>query len=207
MPLETHKLYNDKVELTFDESKHTYRVDGEVVNGVTTILGVLDKPMLIPWAVKETVKEMGYYEKQIWTPTGYVGIPQEEQAVGNTRLKAILEHFKVMTSDEYWQMLHNAKGSYRNKRDEAANIGTMVHQWIEDFIKGKNPPMPEIEKVRNGVEAFMNWIAENHVEFVLSEQKIYSKKFRIAGTLDWTAKVNGVSTMGDTKTSNFFNPE
>src|SRR3990167_10865317 len=176
MPLETHKLYNDKVELTFDESKHTYRVDGEVVNGVTTILGVLDKPMLIPWAVKETVKALGYYEKQIWSPAGYIGVPEEEQAVGNTRIIAALNHMKIMTPDEYWQTLHNAKGSYRNKGEEAANIGTMTHSWIESYIKGENLAMPEIEKVKNGVEAFKKWVSENKDDFGFSEKNIFSKK-------------------------------
>ena len=204
MSLETHTLYGGTVTLTFDLARHVYRVGSTVVNGVTTILGVLDKPFLTAWASKEAVIELGYYDKQLWSPTGYVGVPEEDQAAGLARLNATLEHFKIMTADEYWQALHNAKGAHMRKKQAAANIGTMVHSWIENYIKGNDPELPTIPKVRNGVDAFLKWIDENKVEFKLSEQKIYSKKYKVAGTLDWTAIVNGVPTMGDIKTSNFF---
>jgi len=201
---EEYKLYNGEITITFDPAKHVYRANGIVVNGVTTILGVLDKPFLTSWASKEAVKELGYYERQIWTPNGYIDVPQEEQAEGLGRLNATLEHFKIMTADEYWHTLHQAKNAHTRRKQEAASIGTMTHKWIEDYIKGFNPEMPTIPKVKNGVEAFLKWLNGNKVEFKLSEAKVYSKKFKIAGTLDWTAIVNGISTLGDIKTSNFF---
>ena len=37
-------------ELLFDEEKHHYKWDGKPVPGVTTILQVLGKPALVPWA-------------------------------------------------------------------------------------------------------------------------------------------------------------
>jgi hypothetical protein len=37
-------------ELTFDEGKHAYTWGGILVPGVTTILGALNKPALVPWA-------------------------------------------------------------------------------------------------------------------------------------------------------------
>lgn len=209
MGLETHSLYGGTVELVshFDSKNHSYKVDGKIVDGVTTILGVLDKPFLTPWAAKMTVMDLGYYERQVWTPKGYVEAPEEEQATGLARMNAILEHFKIMTADEFWATLHNAKNAHMRRKQEAASIGTLVHAWIEDYIKGKNPALPTIPKVRNGVDAFRKWVGENNVKFKLSEQKVYSKKYKVAGTLDWTAEVNGVETLGDIKTSNFFNPE
>lgn len=39
-------------ELKFDSDKHAYTWGGKVVPGVTTILKCLDKPALVPWAVK-----------------------------------------------------------------------------------------------------------------------------------------------------------
>ena len=37
-------------EFTFDEAKHAYKFNGDPVPGVTTILGNIAKPALIPWA-------------------------------------------------------------------------------------------------------------------------------------------------------------
>ena len=39
-------------ELVFDEGKHCYTFNGKPVPGVTTILGRLAKPALVPWASK-----------------------------------------------------------------------------------------------------------------------------------------------------------
>lgn len=209
MPLETHSLYGGTVTLVsnFDSKNHSYTVDGKIVDGVTTILGVLDKPFLTPWASKMAVMDLGYYERQIWTPKGYVEAPEVEQAEGLARMNAILEHFKIMTADEFWAALHNAKNAHMRKKQEAASIGTLVHTWIEGYIKGVKQELPTIPKVRNGVDAFIKWVEQNNVVFQLSEKKVYSRKYKVAGTLDWTAIVNGISTLGDIKTSNFFNPE
>lgn len=51
MKREQYKLYDGQVLLEFDPNKHQYFVDGEQVDGCTGILGVLNKPALIPWAV------------------------------------------------------------------------------------------------------------------------------------------------------------
>lgn len=41
-------------ELAFDEANHLYTFNGEPVPGVTTILNVLAKPALMPWAIGVT---------------------------------------------------------------------------------------------------------------------------------------------------------
>lgn len=41
-------------ELAFDEEKHCYTFNGDPVPGVTSILKVLDKPALMPWAIGVT---------------------------------------------------------------------------------------------------------------------------------------------------------
>lgn len=41
-------------ELAFDEAKHCYTFNGDPVPGVTSILKVLDKPALMPWAIGVT---------------------------------------------------------------------------------------------------------------------------------------------------------
>lgn len=216
--IETFSLYGGEVELQtiFNNDKHEYRKkdasagdkDFKLVPGPTTALGVLDKPMLVPWASKEAVKDMGYYEKSIWTPDGGIPVPEEEQARGLERLISIKNRIGTMDYDEYWQALHNAKGAHNRRKEGAADSGTMVHAWVEDYIKGRNPALPTLEKVRNGVDAWLRWLDKaGDVKFTLSEQKIFSRKHLYAGTLDFACTINGVPTMGDLKTSNFFDPK
>lgn len=52
------KLYNGEVELVFNERAHRYKVDGQFVEGVTTVLSkVVAKDGLIQWAVDLCMKE------------------------------------------------------------------------------------------------------------------------------------------------------
>lgn len=41
-------------ELSFDHNEHAYRWGGKLVPGVTSVLQVIGKPMLVPWAAKMT---------------------------------------------------------------------------------------------------------------------------------------------------------
>lgn len=212
-----HSLYGGKVELkaVFNNDKHEYWIKDEEggvpeferMPGPTTALGVLDKPMLVPWASKEAVKAMGWYEREMWTPDGYVPVSEEEQALGYNRMVSIMERTKTMTPDEYWHALKQAKSAHTRKKEASADNGTLVHGWVEQFCKGENPKMPTLPLVVKGVEAWLRWIdTAGDVKFTLSEQKIYSRKHRYAGTLDFACTINGVPVMGDLKTSNFFSP-
>src|SRR3990167_7912674 len=156
--IERFSLYNGEIELLviFNNDKHEYRVKnaGEddsaavLVPGPTTALGVLDKPLLVPWASKMAVKDLGYYEKQNWTPDGYVRVPEEQQAKGFERMESILQRIKTMDSKEYWEALHQAKGAHRRGKEEAGDSGTLGHQFLEDYInltsgKGAKTNMPQ----------------------------------------------------------------
>lgn len=221
--IERFQLYNGQIELLviFNNDKHEYRVKktgeddslAELVPGPTTALGVLNKPLLVPWASKMAVKDMGYYEKQLWTPDGYVKIPEKEQAAGFERMVSIHNRIKTMEPKEYWELLNTAKGAHRRGKEDAADAGTLVHSFVEDYInwtmgKGPAPETPKLPQVKEGAEAWLTWVQSvGDIKFTLSEQKIYSKKHKYAGTLDFACIINGVPMMGDLKTSNYFYPE
>lgn len=171
--MEIYELYGGKVQLHYDDNKHLYMVDGYQADGVTSILKVINKPALVPWAVKCT--------------TDYI--------------LSKLVAGKPLDEIEIKQLCDEAKKAHRNKTEEAADIGTYVHQWVEDFINGKNPAMPINEQIRNGVEAFIKWKDEHKVKFLSTEQKIYSKKYKYAGTYDFEAVIDGKTYLGDIKTS------
>lgn len=95
-----------------------------------------------------------------------------------------------------------ASNLYDEKKDEAASIGTEVHNWIEAYIKGENPGMPDTKEAQIGVNAFLDWVSANKVKFLSSERVVYSKKHDFIGKMDIEARVNGKLALIDIKTSN-----
>src|ERR1035437_3963296 len=88
------------------------------------------------------------------------------------------------------------------RKQEAADFGSKIHDWIEQYIKKGDLEMPEDKEVQIGVNAFLDWIKENKVVFKSSERAVYSKKHDFIGTLDAEARVNGNLCLIDFKSSN-----
>ena len=163
--------------LNFREDKHWYSVDGDYVPSVTTILNVILKPALMPWAVKMGAE---------WFRDN-----RKDYLKGDIKLE---------------DMIKGIKGAYRKKSQDALNIGEEVHAWCEQAIKfklgvGTMPAMPANEVVRESIENFRDWTKENDVKWLSSEEKIYNRKYKYAGTVDAIAEVNGVFGVIDFKTS------
>jgi hypothetical protein len=93
-------------------------------------------------------------------------------------------------------------GIHEERKQEAADIGTEAHEWIESYVKGEQPEMPERYGAQIAVNAFLDWIAANKVTFISSERVVYSKKHGYIGKMDIEAKVNGKLCLIDIKTSN-----
>ena len=166
-------LYNGEVQLMFESFKHQYTDSLGSVPSVTTILKIINKPALINWAANTAID---YVSLQI-TP----GISYDE-----LQLQAIWEAGK--------------KAHYQKKTD-AGTIGSFLHKWIEQYIKGENPPMPVNEGLKNSVFKFLEWSEKNKVKFLVSEQMIFSRKLRYTGTLDFICKIGEDLYIGDLKTS------
>lgn len=95
---------------------------------------------------------------------------------------------------------------HRTKKDEAAAIWTLVHDWVEAYTSGQEIPMPENEAAQNGILAFLKWKSENDIEFLLSEKIVYSKQYNYVGKFDAVVMLNGKKYLLDYKTSNGFRP-
>jgi len=182
--MEKYTLYDKKVELIFDDIRHTYEANGELVYGTTSITGVLDKPALKFWAVNMAI---GVLEEKL--------VPGE--SLDEVEIKSLLE---------------DARRAHMKRLSKAADIGTMIHKWLEEYVsavinKTKIPKKPVNKEMQNAIDAFLKWIKDSNVEFISSEQKIYSRKYHYAGTFDLEALVNGKRTIIDFKTSKAIYPE
>ena len=182
--IEKHQLYDKKITLEFDPVKHIYSINGKTIYGCTSIVGVINKPALMYWAVNQAIDNLAGILKP--------GVSYDEVQIKN--------------------MLEEAKKRHTKTKEAAADIGAMIHDWISKFLKAgmEKKPLPKLPvnpEMKTAIQGFLKWAKENKVKFIHSERKIYSKKHGYAGTLDAEAKVNGKLAIIDFKTSNAFYPE
>ncbi|RLJ03094.1 MAG: hypothetical protein DRP08_03965 [Candidatus Aenigmatarchaeota archaeon] len=182
--MEKYKLYKGEIELCFEPATHTYTVNNEIVYGVTSIVEVLNKPAVLYWAVNKTIE---YLDANL-----QVGLVIDE-----VNKKAILDE---------------AKYAHRRHLKKAGDIGTAIHEWLEKYIKAtiNKEPLPDKpvnKEMKKSIEAFLNWTKKHKIKWLSSERKVYSRKYKYAGTLDAEAQINGHLAIVDFKTSNGFYPE
>ncbi len=163
----------------FRESDHAYFFDGKKMTGCTTILGVLNKPALVPWAAR--------------------------MAIDHIRLHSTESTFEAPNLLVSPITLEEAKTAYAKKRDEGAEKGTNTHSLCEGYIKecirtnGGKPLVP-FNPNEESLEAFIEWALRNVDKFLASEEKLYSKELWVAGTADFIFEKGGKVYVGDIKT-------
>jgi hypothetical protein len=145
--------------LKFSPTSHRYWLDGKSVPGVTTILGVLDKPAIPKWAAKSVAEYVAD------NPAGV----DELRSIGRDGLVKAL-------ADVPW-----------GDRDRAANRGNEVHDLAERYLAGEIIDVPE--ELVGHVEAAADFIDAWGIDPVLSEAPVGSREHRYAGTLDLVADI------------------
>ncbi len=191
MKIEYHD--GEVVEMFFDSKLHSYKVGEEIIPSATKILDVISKPALVPWALKVGVN---WLEKNFFYDED---ASSKKTSVYKSRMG--LEH-----------LLKGIKSAYRSKSHDALNIGTITHEWVEAAINwklegGEIPVMPRQEEAVNAIHAFQDWVGENVVEWKSSEERVFNRKHRYAGTVDARAIINGEYCVIDWKTSKRVYPE
>jgi hypothetical protein len=84
-------------------------------------------------------------------------------------------------------------------KERSAEEGSRVHDAVEAIFKGHQPIMDEI--TRPPIEAFYEFLRNTHVRPLLVEERLVSRQYRYAGTVDVVAEINGVIGVLDIKTS------
>lgn len=97
-------------------------------------------------------------------------------------------HIGVPLSEE---MILEASIQHELRKKAAADIGTETHEWIDAFIKGDQPTMPEKKEVLQAVNGFLEFSEAHKVNFEESEKIVYSKKHGYAGLMDAVATMKG----------------
>lgn len=183
----------DTVEMLFDSKLHSYKVGDEIIPSATKVLDIISKPALVPWALKVGAN---WLEKNFFF--------DEDSSSKKTKV------YKSRMALE--PLIKGMKSAYRSKSHDALNIGNITHEWVEAAINwklegGDIPKMPKQEEAVNSIEAFKDWVSQNVVEWKSSEEKLFNRKYRYAGTVDARAIINGEYCVIDWKTSKAVYPE
>lgn len=171
--MQIHKLYDGKVTLRFDESRHTYYIDKQKAGGVTSVFNyAVAKPGLTYWAVDQAIEVL------------------------QKRLKPGIVYDEI----DLDEILREAKAAHRRRLDNSASMGTRIHNWAESFMKGENPPLPHNEVLKDAVVRIKDFYDNNNIKPVLVERPLVSLEYKIAGTPDLVCEFNGKLTILDWKT-------
>jgi hypothetical protein len=154
-----------------------YRLkNGTPVSGVTTIMGaVLNKPALLYWAYTQGVENYDRITQSILSICN--NTPSVSYASGLVEKvnKTIME-FQV--------------GKLYDKRDKAAEAGTLGHAFVEHELKGL--PEPDLTGIPKDIIgraegchlAFLEWRDRTKFKLIHSEIPLVSEKHRFGGCLD-----------------------
>lgn len=174
----------------------------EALWSVTTIIGILDKPALVPWAVGETA----------------------EQVVDD--VKGLLYRLENDGREETIDWVKRLRWR-TDGRLKASDLGTVAHGLFDEYaINGTRPEVvpelhPDFAKdrsllderdlhdLRRMLDQFDRFLAEFQPEYLATEVVVYDPKIRPdgsdgfghAGQADCFLSINGIPLIGDYKTS------
>ncbi len=166
-------MSTNRTGLKFFEASHRYKLDGEWVQGVTTILGgAIPKPALPKWSAKSVAEYVAQNREGI----------EHLYGMGEAPMVAALK-------DVPWQ-----------QRDAAGKRGTEVHDLAERYVKGEKIEVPD--EIAGHVESCAQFIEDWKIKPVLVEQCVGSREHQYAGKLDLVAdSANAPRAIYDWKTA------
>lgn len=182
-------VYKDTIKLEFGETNHRYTIsklvdkdlwtEPEAVVGVTTIIGVLNKPALMLWPLREAIK---YLEAHKDAPI----------------TKKLL--------DEAYEA-HKQKS--QKGKDAGKTGHALVEALLLDKKPELPTDPEALKEAESVALAFEKWRADYAPKVLYTEKPFYSLRHEYAGTCDLVAEIDGKTVVIDFKTTNpsYYNPD
>jgi hypothetical protein len=170
--------------------RYTFKIEGRGIVAYprpSSLIRIIDKSnALIWWATDLEQRAFKLALEDVLTAPGIANDPQ-------------------YVYDEMMRRM-DGKRAHVKARDEAANIGTMAHDWIRwqthkmlGNDPGDEPVIPE-PSMRAAV-GWLEWARSVDYTPIDAELFLYCEYCAVAGTTDTIAKVNGIITVVDYKTA------
>lgn len=162
--------------------------NGETLMSITTALASIDKPQIRNWERQQLAA---------FCVTHIDEIAAKEVEVGYRYLMAVPKFLNEKQVDELEEV--TLLTAVERALNDAADAGSWLHSYLEEYLNGGFPEDPVREDHYQMVEAFHKWEADHDIEVISTERTVYGDKY--AGTADLFAKIDGVVTLADFKTS------
>ena len=138
----------------------------------------------------------------------YDGFPMES-------VTKFINHFHMPFKQDYWSEKKAEEAGvpkewilkeWKDKNEYANEIGSATHQWIEDYFNEKWQKLPSNKDVIHRINKFNKVYSDQlwKLEPIKFEVRIFSKKWKIAGTIDSLFLYRGKIYILDWKTNGNF---
>lgn len=178
------ELYKGKVQIKFFPGSHQYwlTVNGGKSTRKTGVTTFI--------GIKDKSKPLGIWQQEMTASFLFDCIANEVPLDEEKAVEAVIQHDIA--------------------KDEAAKLGTEIHDWIEKYIRNKLkqtgfeniPDMPDSPEAITGTNSFFEWEKKYKVKFLSTETPVYSMEHDYPGIEDFTAIIDDKFTDNDFKTSN-----
>jgi hypothetical protein len=160
---------------------------GENHPSITTLLGVISSRALMGWMAKNGTAKLDVYHQS-------AAEHLSDEVIGI--IDKIAEQRWLLTNGTaFWK-------SGKVQGEEAADIGTMAHAWIEAHLRNQEIDLGALPAgAQQAVRAFLIWEKDHKVQVIKTEQTFYNCRLHYAGTADCVALVDNELTLLDWKTS------
>lgn len=187
-------MAEDLIQLPTEHGARFYKTHtGLKLPSVTTILSVLAKPALIPWAAKKEREEV-----LLAIDRAYV---EMSQVMAET---PPLDIFREMINNEL-----SKEKAYQKELRKAGTIGTQVHKRIEwEFLgevnkaRSEDPPPLDSPEAQQSFLRATEWRKATNLKVLDTERQVASLQGAYAGTLDALVEIDKRVGVIDFKTSN-----
>ena len=134
-------------------------------------------------------------------------VPGTTTIIGRFKDSGALMHW---ASEQGRLMERGVISSIYERRDSAADAGTLAHELVERYIQGLTPETvlagvpPEVsDRAQTAYLAYLEWHRQSRIEVIATETVLVSERYRYGGTLDAVFRMpSGETHLGDWKTSN-----
>lgn len=160
---------------------------GDKVIGVTTALGVLDKPGILQWAVDNTAA---------YAVNNIDALLSRTQDAGYGFLRWYWSRMTPAKFDDPDIDIRTVSAGVLN---DLAELGTSMHEWVEQVLTGGFEPELFRDEQFQMAEAFLAWLETVDIEVHATELTVFGDGY--GGTADLYATIDGVPLAIDVKTS------
>lgn len=179
------KLKANCNKYTFDEKRHKHYINGREVAGTTSIVGVIDKPALMPWAVKIS---MEYLKNNLTDLTKLDDVIEESKKQPNEAKKS---------AGRFGTVVHALCEHFNNTGEVLPIDSPKLPQEVLDIQIDKS----QQKKAVKLTEQYKKWFEDNKVKIHYVEQNVFSETYFVGGIFDMVLEIDGKMYLGDFKTS------